>query len=537
MINNKNVEELDDNELSSLLSPINSSSSQQLLSSPKNESKQTQNSFNNLIKNINDSQNSITNSNSKQLLLLNELNENNSKCIANEIISDNNINNNLLLNNLCHQTINKNIKRIQLDEQKLNSLNINDLKHYWSEQELYINWIESQLKQFNRDKCDLISLRESEEKLKQQQLEANRRENILVMRLTTKEQEMQEYLNQIQELKQSQVPSNAQLQSTLIDPAVNLMFEKMKQEVDSSRAKVEEMQSELNAWKFTPDSTTGKRLMAKCRLLYQENEELGKMIASGRIAKLEGELALQKNFSEEMKKSQSELDEFLLELDEDVEGMQNTIYYLQQQLKEAKEKLAQLENTQQNDCVLQNNSNNLDNNMKMSSQLSTNIESNERTFEIRAEVSDTHREKVDFNNGPNFDINDYNENNETLDSVESNDDYYVEKSSVVSERDVQNENSINNNNNYLSLVNNSTNNLNNNECNNKRTSCFDDDYKEPIGKVAKLNTNEDSNSCGNTSTKQLIINDNSQHSNDMTCSESLTTLQNNCIEINGQLNQ
>lgn len=45
--------------------------------------------------------------------------------------------------------------------------------------------------------------------------------------------------------------------------------------------------------------------MAKCRLLYQENEELGRMIASGRIAKLEGELALQKSFSEEVKKSQS----------------------------------------------------------------------------------------------------------------------------------------------------------------------------------------------------------------------------------------
>lgn len=45
--------------------------------------------------------------------------------------------------------------------------------------------------------------------------------------------------------------------------------------------------------------------MAKCRLLYQENEELGKIISSGRMAKLEGDLALQKSFSEEMKKSQS----------------------------------------------------------------------------------------------------------------------------------------------------------------------------------------------------------------------------------------
>ena len=39
---------------------------------------------------------------------------------------------------------------------------------------------------------ELSGLRESEEKLKHQQIEAARRENILVMRLTTKEQEMQE---------------------------------------------------------------------------------------------------------------------------------------------------------------------------------------------------------------------------------------------------------------------------------------------------------------------------------------------------------
>ena len=52
-------------------------------------------------------------------------------------------------------------------------------------------------------------------------------------------------------------------------------------------------------------SNTGKRLMAKCRLLHQENEELGKIISSGRVAKLEGDLALQRNFSEEMKKSQA----------------------------------------------------------------------------------------------------------------------------------------------------------------------------------------------------------------------------------------
>ena len=36
----------------------------------------------------------------------------------------------------------------------------------------------------------------------------------------------------------------------------------------------------------------------------------------------------------------AELDEFLLELDEDVEGMQSTIYFLQQQLRQTREQLA-----------------------------------------------------------------------------------------------------------------------------------------------------------------------------------------------------
>lgn len=44
----------------------------------------------------------------------------------------------------------------------------------------------------------------------------------------------------------------------------------------------------------------------------------------------------------------AELDDFLFELDEDVEGMQSTIYYLQQQLKEAKDQLAQLQQEKRN---------------------------------------------------------------------------------------------------------------------------------------------------------------------------------------------
>lgn len=144
---------------------------------------------------------------------------------------------------------------------------------------------------------------------------------------------------QLNELKSSQVPAASSLRSALLDPAVNCLVQQLRNELQSTKLRLEDTQNELSAWKFTPDSNTGKRLMAKCRMLYQENEELGKVTSSGRIATLEGDLALQKSFSEEVRQSQLELDCFLADLDEDVEGMQSTILFLQQELRKAKEQL------------------------------------------------------------------------------------------------------------------------------------------------------------------------------------------------------
>ncbi|XP_004645501.2 pre-mRNA-splicing regulator WTAP [Octodon degus] len=93
-------------------------------------------------------------------------------------------------------------------------------------------------------------------------------------------------------------------------------------------------------------SQTGKKLMAKCRMLIQENQELGRQLSQGRIAQLETELVLQKKYSEELKSSQDELNDFIIQLDEEVEGMQSTILVLQQQLKETRQQLAQYQQQQ-----------------------------------------------------------------------------------------------------------------------------------------------------------------------------------------------
>ncbi|KZC13863.1 Pre-mRNA-splicing regulator female-lethal(2)D [Dufourea novaeangliae] len=248
-------------------------------------------------------------------------------------------------------------RRVKLTQQQLDAMTKDELAAKWHEQDLYVECLEAQAA---AQEGELTSLRESESKYRQQHAEASHREKILVRRLASKEQELQEYINQIAEMKAAHAPSAAALRSALLDPAVNILIQKLRQELVTTKAKLEDTQNELSAWKFTPDSNTGKRLMAKCRLLYQENEELGRMIASGRIAKLEGDLALQRSFSEEMKKSQSELDEFLQDLDEDVEGMQSTIYFLQQELRKARESVTLL---QQENAALKVNSseNNLTN--------------------------------------------------------------------------------------------------------------------------------------------------------------------------------
>ncbi|KAL3274168.1 hypothetical protein HHI36_015582 [Cryptolaemus montrouzieri] len=234
--------------------------------------------------------------------------------------------------------------RLIITDGEMNSLSAAEWGSRWRQQDSYLMSLE---RRASSQEGELAELRQTTEKLKQQLLDSQQREKFLVRRVAVKEQESHDLVLQLNELKSNQVPTTSSLRNMLLDPAVNCMFLQFRKEIQTLRSKLEDTQNELAAWKFTPDSNTGKRLMAKCRLLYQENEELGKQTSSGRIAKLETDLALQKSFSEEVRQSQNELDSFLADLDEDVEGMQSTILFLQQELRKSKDtvQLLQKENS------------------------------------------------------------------------------------------------------------------------------------------------------------------------------------------------
>ena len=55
------------------------------------------------------------------------------------------------------------------------------------------------------------------------------------------------------DLKQAQTSEGTQLHRMLIDPAVNLVYERMKTQLKDYKDKLEHAQSDLSAWKFTPD--------------------------------------------------------------------------------------------------------------------------------------------------------------------------------------------------------------------------------------------------------------------------------------------
>jgi len=207
---------------------------------------------------------------------------------------------------------------------------LEQIQQSWKEQDEYINYLEEKILTLNKTKEE------------RNRAESTKREQLLIMRLTAKEQEIQEMNTQLAEIKAAQSPSSALLRSTLLDPAVNLVIDKLTKQCDKLKKEVEEKDQELVAWKFTPDSASGKRLMARCRQLHQENEDLGRMIASGKLSKLESELALQKNLTETFKQNEVEMEDFIAELDEDVEGLQSTVVVLQQQLKEAKDEISKL---------------------------------------------------------------------------------------------------------------------------------------------------------------------------------------------------
>ncbi len=120
--------------------------------------------------------------------------------------------------------------RVAVTAQELAEMDANTIRKIWTEQDRYVDQLEAKCREAEAAAVAAATSSDLQQQQQQQQKrqDVSRREHLLVMRLSTKEQELQELSAQIGELKSAQVPTASQLRATLVDPGVNIIIQKLK---------------------------------------------------------------------------------------------------------------------------------------------------------------------------------------------------------------------------------------------------------------------------------------------------------------------
>ncbi|KAI4343722.1 hypothetical protein L6164_011037 [Bauhinia variegata] len=188
----------------------------------------------------------------------------------------------------------------------------------------------------------LQSLKSSEESLREQLEKAKKKEAAFIVTFAKREQEIAELKSAVRDLKTQLKPPSMQARRLLLDPAIHEEFTRLKNLVEEKDKKVKELQDNIAAVNFTPQSKMGKMLMAKCRTLQEENEEIGNQAAEGKMHELAMKLALQKSQNAELRNQFEGLHKYMEGLTDDVERSNEMVLMLQDKLQEKNQEIQRL---------------------------------------------------------------------------------------------------------------------------------------------------------------------------------------------------
>ncbi|KMT10652.1 hypothetical protein BVRB_5g117690 [Beta vulgaris subsp. vulgaris] len=178
------------------------------------------------------------------------------------------------------------------------------------------------------------TLRSSEKSFKEQLEKAKKKEAAFIVTFAKREQEIAELKAAIRELRAQLKPPSLQTRRLLLDPAIHEEFTRLKNLVEEKEKKVKELQDNINAVIFTPNSKMGKMLMAKCKTLQEENEEIGNQASEGKMHELSMKLASQKSRNAELRSQFEGLCKNIEVLTTDVERSNEMVVILQEKLEE-----------------------------------------------------------------------------------------------------------------------------------------------------------------------------------------------------------
>lgn len=130
----------------------------------------------------------------------------------------------------------------------------------------------------------------------------------------------------------------------LLEPATNLVYHKLHETTKDAQIRMRQSNDDLLAWKFSPESSIGKRLMSRVRHLLEANEELGRVNQADRVSVLESEADVQSTCMKELIKTHEGIGTVLDEAHADVEELQSSLLILHQQISQAESIAEDLQN-------------------------------------------------------------------------------------------------------------------------------------------------------------------------------------------------
>ncbi|CAI9280424.1 unnamed protein product [Lactuca saligna] len=196
----------------------------------------------------------------------------------------------------------------------------------------------------------LQNLKSSEELLRDQLEKAKKKEAAFIVTIAKREQEISDLKSAVRDLRSQLKPPSMQARRLLLDPAIHEEFTRLKNLVEEKDKKVKELEDNIGAVNFTPQSKMGKMLMAKCRTLQEENEEIGNQAKEGKIHELSMKLALQKSQNLELKKHFEGLSKHMEGLTNEVEKSNEMVVNLEEQLENKDAEIQRLKEELQKDA-------------------------------------------------------------------------------------------------------------------------------------------------------------------------------------------
>ncbi|KAD6118963.1 hypothetical protein E3N88_10234 [Mikania micrantha] len=188
----------------------------------------------------------------------------------------------------------------------------------------------------------LQNLKSSEESLREQLEKAKKKEAAFIVTIAKREQEIADLKAAVRDLRSQLKPLSMQARRLLLDPAIHEEFMRLKNLVEETDKKVKELQDNVAAVNFTPQSKMGKMLMAKCRTLQEENEEIGNQAKEGKIHELSMKLALQKSQNIELRSQFEGLFKHMEGLTNDVEKSNEMVLILEEKLSDKEAEIKRL---------------------------------------------------------------------------------------------------------------------------------------------------------------------------------------------------